>query len=334
MHAGPPLLVVAGGILHYAGPPALGDAMLVLGGAQYCILLLWLSRQACYVQTRPRWAASGGAIYAVLMLAGAGVAYATGHLTATVALVLMSVSSLSAAAWLLARLGVNPFVRPDAALRRSAARTHAQYGRWAAATGLLEWVPGYLAFLVLPFWAGLEASGTLKALLNFIMPAAHAYGALCTMLVPVFVRARAAGRLNRLLGHALLVAAAGTGAYWLLLGLGGAPLLDLLYGGAYTDQAPLLWLVGSIPFMAGLAALLRTALRAKEQPHLVFWAYLGSAAVAATAGLLLIHRFGLTGALIAFLVQMTVEIGVMTYFVVRRAPAPTGAVRLQPVEVR
>lgn len=325
------VLAGAGLVVRAAGVPALGDVLLVLGGAQYCILLLWLVRQACYVQTRPRWAASGGALYALAMLGGTTAAYAAGWLSATLALVLMSASSLAAAVWLLRRLGTSPFGRVDAGLGRDVRRHHLRYGRWAAATGVLEWVPGYLAFVLLPLWAGLEASGTLKALLNFIMPAAHAYGALCTLLVPVFVRAREGGGFERLFGRVLAGVCAATGAYWLLLGLYGAPLLDLLYGGAYTAHARLLWLVGSIPFMAGVASLLRTALRALEQPDHVFWAYLGSALLAATAGLWLIYNLGLAGALYAFLVQMTAEIGVMLFFLFRR-PRTVAAPTPQPAE--
>lgn len=327
-------LAVAGGFVFAFGSVALGRTLLVLGAAQYGILFLWLMRQACYVRTQPRWAASGGMVYAALVLGGAGFFYYRGHLSATAALALMSGASLVAGAWLFRRQRIPLRAAPDADLPRAARADHLGYGRWAASTGALEWVPGYLSFLLLPLWAGLEASAALKALLNFILPAAHAYGAICMMLVPVFVRARVAGTFNRMLALGLVGIAGATGLYWLALGLGGAPLMDVLYGGLYTEHAGLLWLVGSIPFMAGLAALLRTGLRAQEQPDRVFWAYLGSALVAATAGAYLIYRFGITGALCSFLVQMTVEIGVMAFFLFyrpahRTAVAP-GAARAYP----
>jgi O-antigen/teichoic acid export membrane protein len=312
------LLFTAGSVLRMLGSGELGALLQIVGVVQYFILFLWLVRQACYVHLQPRRAAAGGMLYLLLMMAGAFLLYRSGSLTPATALLLLGGSSAAAGVFILTRLRLNPLRPAAAGMAREVGRRHWNYGRWASATGVLEWVPGYLPFLLLPLAGGLEMSGVLKALLNFIMPVAHAYAAITLLLVPIFVRARDAGTFGRTFRHAALLVVAGTAAYGIFLGSFGETLLDLVYAGQYVQHAGLLWLVAAIPLMSGVASLLRTGLRALEQPNLVFWAYLGSSLVALTAGVMLILTFGLVGALTGFLVQMIVEIGVMTYFLAGR----------------
>lgn len=332
--AGALVLAAVGVGFELLGEHTIGVELLVLALAQPFILMLWLLRQACYIRLRPKWAASGGILYAVLLLSGAAALNAAGIESAVAAIALMSGASLGAAAWLFVRLGLaRRQAPPTAGFRRQVLRDHWDYGRWAAGTGVLEWVPGYLAFLLLPLAGGLAASATLKALLNLIMPALHVYAALCMMLVPVFVEARSQGRFRLtvmasmgLLGVLML-------GYSLFLGFFGEPLMHLLYGGGYTEQAGLLWAIGLIPFLSSIASVLRTALRALERPNQVFWTYLASSAVAVTVSAFLIFRYGLYGAVASFFVQLGLEIVLMSVFVRRSSlsPAPPAAPQTTPL---
>jgi O-antigen/teichoic acid export membrane protein len=302
----------------------MGRVLMVLGGVEPLILFLWLMRRACYVVLKPVWAASGGSVYVVLLLGGTYGLNRIEYLSAETGLILMGLTSLVAGAWIWNLLRRSGRAQDDFDLKPEVRHQHWTYGRWATTTGALQWVPGQLAYLILPVAIGLEAGGALKALLNFIMPVAHIYGSLAVLLVPIFVRVRKSNHFHQVFGGSLLVVFLGTGLYWVLLGWWGEPFMALLYNGHYTEYAHLLWLVGSLPVMAGLGSVLRTVLRALERPDQVFWAYLGSSIVASTLGVYLIFSFGLEGALFSFIAQMVVELSVMFYFFFRgesRIPA-------------
>ncbi len=307
------------------GAEKLGVDLLALALAQPFILLLWLAREACYVRLKPQWSATGGLIYALLVLAGCFVLYQSAQLTAASALGLMALASLVAAAWLLFRLGVSPLARHEPALLREVAREHWIYGRWAASTGVLKWLPGNLPFLLLPIWVGLEGSGALKALLNLIMPMAHINGALTLLLLPTFVRARDGGRLGAHILTASGLLVLGTGLYWLALGVGGELLIGWLYDGQYTQYATLLWLIGALPVMASVVNVLGAGLRALERPDKVFWAYVGSTVAALTLSVTLIYWFGLAGAVAGLITQKGVEVVLMALLVYSIKRALTAA---------
>ena len=55
---------------------------------------------------------------------------------------------------------------------------------------MINWVHGYIYYLILPIWGGLAATGALKAIMNLVMPILQSDGALVTLLMPEFVRRR------------------------------------------------------------------------------------------------------------------------------------------------
>ncbi len=314
-------LALAGWGVQAYGSVLLGNVLLVLAWSQFGILFLWLVRRACYALLKPKWAAVAGMGYTVLLLSSTWFWFRYGKLTAAAALGLMAVASFIVGCGLLWKLRVPLAKRPDERLVQVVTARHWRYGRWASATGVMQWIPGQVAFLILPLAAGLAASGVLKALLNLILPIVHVYGALAVLLLPVFSKARSSGTFGQTVRATLLLVLVATGLYWVLLGWLGAPVMDLLYDGQYLEYASLLWWVGALPFMAGIGSILRTTLRALERPDQVFWAYLASSGTALTAGIALIMAFGLRGALISFILQMVVEIGLMWYYFRAYGPA-------------
>ena len=184
---------------------------------------------------------------------------------------------------------------------RETLREHWEYGRWSASTRLLNWLPHYVYFLALPIWVGIEASGSLKALLNLLNPLIHAYTAVTVLLMTALVRLRGGPGFDRTLRWSTLGFAGTALAFWAVLGLFGDPLVRFLYGGKYVAEAGLLWILGGVPLVNGLAAVAAAALRALEAPDKVFYAYAGSAAVAVAIGLPLMSSLGLVGAAIGLL---------------------------------
>ncbi|MCB0719702.1 MAG: hypothetical protein KDD65_14730 [Bacteroidetes bacterium] len=295
------------------GSPLVAEALLVLAVAQPFILFLWLMRRACYVLLRPQTSAFGGIIYMVLVLAAAYALQRTGSLTVTSALLVMSGTSLIGGLWILWRLRSNQSTGEDLTAAEAISE-HRRYSGWATATGVLGWLPGNIPYIVLPLMVGTSAPGILKAIFNFMMPAAHAYAALSILLVPMFVRARESGRFRSFVFATAGLLIVANGLYWILLGVFGENLIQLLYKGKYVEYAGYLWFAGAYPFVSGLAVVVRTALRSLEKPNYVFWASVSSSITAATIGLLLIYYMGVVGAIIGFSLNMGVELAFMAYF--------------------
>ena len=303
-------LAAVGAVAWAVWGPALGALFLTLAVVQGAVLMQWLLRRACYVVSRPDWAAWTGALYLALLVGGAVAAYHVGALTGPLALGLMGAASLVAAAVLAVRLGVHRAPR-DRRLAVEARAVHVEYGRWAASTGVLEWGQVAVPVLALPLFVGLEGAGTLRALSNLALPAIQGFAALATLCVPAFVRARYGGTFRQTFrqvagGFAGLAVVYGG----LVLVLGG-PVVEWLYGGTYVATPGMLVCLALLPVVVALANVLTAAVRSAERPSIVFRARSAAVGFAATAGIALTAAFGVVGALAGEVAAHVGEIAVL-----------------------
>ncbi len=319
------VLAAVGGVAWALGSPALGALFATLAVAQGAILVLWLMRRACYVVSRPAWAAGAGVLYLGLLVGGALALRGAGWLSGPAALGLMAATSLVAAAALAVRLGV-PARSPEAGLVADARAAHVEYGRWAAPTGAIEWVQSSIPYLALPLFVGLEGSGALRAFYNLAMPALMGFSALATLCLPIFVRARAAGEIRptvRKVGLAFVGLALAYGGLTLL---GGRAAVDWLYDGQYAVSLPILILLALAPLGAAVANLLVTLVRSAERPALVFRARVATVAVVSTAGLAATAALGVAGALLSDLMGLLTALAALARPARRSLePAPPAA---------
>jgi O-antigen/teichoic acid export membrane protein len=298
------ILVVVSLALAALGLRSLFEVMLTLALTGPFILLLWFLRRACYARFQPHLAASGGALYVVLMLVGAYVLYWRQWLSSVSALGVMAISSLVVALWLVIQLRVKWPPLRNSDLVRSILEDHWKYGRWSVANQGLNWVPMNIYYLILPMWGGLAAGASFKALMNLIQPMLQAVWTLSILLLPTLVHARDEGyeRFNARIRLAMIPFVVGPALYWLLLGLFNQPLVSWLYGGQYVEHAGLLWLLGLSPIVASLKQVMGQSLRALERPDWLFMAYTFSAIVALSIGTGLMYLWGIFGAGIGLVV--------------------------------
>lgn len=328
------LLVLGGGLAAAAGNSGLGFDLVILGLAQPLLLAGWLMRRACYVDLKPRLAAAGSGVYALVTVGGLIALQAAGQMSVSGAFVVMSAASMIIAVLIAARLGVRA-TRVKTSLRKEVLERHWEYGRWAAATGALGWISVWASFLIVPMFGGLEAAASLRALMNFALPAGHFHAALTVLLLPAFVRALHDGRLKRTGALATLLVVGAMLGYGILIAAFGEPLMAWLYGGLYIEYAGLLWIVGLIPVLGALSSMSAAVLQAMERPKLVFSAHVAGAVTAVTLGVALIYSFGIIGALLFFVVGDAVNAAIKHQMVRRcqwgRAEATSAAPRIQPV---
>ncbi len=280
------------------------------------MLFVWLNRRSCYVIFEPRYAVAGGLLYLLSILMGLYALLKLELLSSISALLLIGFAGLIASLViirLLKRIDDGDSIDPELVVRE-----HWKYGRWSVSTGILQMTPGQLSLLVLPVWAGIEASAELKALSNLLMPIMHAYVALTVLMVPAFVKAYERGKLKPLVWKLVLIISLLTGIYAIGLVLFGEAGMDFLYKGKYTHLAVFLPLAALIPIASSAVAVLSAAIKATERPDLVFWANLSSAILMLSLGIYLIRTLEVEGALWAQLISICAGLVVLIFMFLRQ----------------
>jgi O-antigen/teichoic acid export membrane protein len=298
---------------------AVERAFLALAIAAPFILLLWLLRRAFYVRLNPGWAAVGGGVYLLVLLASALTLRAAGRLTPATGFLAMAAASLITCLLLLILL--RPTLATDSSAIRAVVADHWRYGKWLAASVGPGWITENIYFLVLPAWVGLAEAGALKALMNLAMPALHAISALGVLLLPILVLDRDCGgprAMKRTIKLSLALLILGSACYLALLWGFRLQIFHVLYAGKYTAYAswPVL-LVGLLPFAQSLPTVMGGALGALERPNLVFWSWVGSGAVALALGVPLASSLGVGGALAGVVASYVLTGFLMLFFLLR-----------------
>jgi O-antigen/teichoic acid export membrane protein len=190
---------------------------------------------------------------------------------------------------------------------------HWEYGRWAAVSAALGFIPWNIYYYVLPLFTDLADTAALKAMVNIALPMLQATSALMPLLLPALVRRRGTPSFARLVHSAAGWTAASLTAFWLVAGAFHSLVVREIYRDRYLEAAPLLWMVGALPVAAGLSAVYSTALRAKEDPRGVFYATLAAAVISMSLGLLLTARDGVRGAATGILTYFAVSAGILWF---------------------
>ena len=327
MLPGGALLAAAAFLLGWLYSPAVERAFLALAIAGPFILLLWLLRRAFYARLNPGWAAAGGGVYLLILLASALTLRTAGRLTPATGFLTMAAASLITCLLLLVPL--RPTLATHSSAIRAVAADHWRYGKWGAAGAGPGWVTDNIYFLVLPAWVGLAEAGALKALLNLAQPALQSISALGVLLLPILVRDRDCGgvrAMKRTMKLSLALFLLGSACYLALLWGFRFEIFHFLYAGKYVAYAgwPLL-LAGLLPLAQSLPIVMGGALGALERPNFTFWSCVGSSAVALALGVPLASGLGVGGAL-AGLVASYVLMGVLTVFFLMRSMHREGCI--------
>jgi O-antigen/teichoic acid export membrane protein len=267
------------------------------------MLLFWLVRRACYLDTRPSLAFEGSAFYAVLLLGGLAVAARFGAVSIISAFVLLALCSVIASVALAGRLGLRPSTVFSLALAPrvvEAVREHWAYARWCLGSTLVYTLASSIYLPLVSYLSGLETAAAWRAIDNLLLPMSQVLTALGVLLLPWAARSAMAGmvRLQRVAAWISLVASVVTAAYVLAVLLIGSPLIRLVYHSEFYARFTCM-----IPFL-GAAVLLRAisdtgigvAVRAAGRPDIVFWGTLAAATSTMTAGIWLVAQYGPLGA--------------------------------------
>ena len=290
-----------------------------LAGASPFIFFLWLMRRACYVRLSPKVAAIVGIGYMALMVGGLGAMYLTDLISTVKAMIVMGVSCLIAATVLAIKERVR-WEGLDSPIFTETTLRHLRFGRWAAASGLVMFIPGQVYYWLLPLFVDVGEAGVLRAMNNIFLPVIMANAALVGLILPGLVRSLGTPHFRKVLSIALLVLAGGPTLLWLICGLFNYEIMHFLYAGRYDKDSHLLWLLGLSPMLMGAMSVYQAVLNAHNRPDRVFFASAAGAVVTMTLGIWLTAAFGLTGVCAAYIVSSLIMLIVTRHFA-RRMPA-------------
>jgi O-antigen/teichoic acid export membrane protein len=316
----------------------LSGALSGLAFATPCIFYFWFMRRLFYLTLSPGPAASGALVYLVMVTGGVFLAHSQGMLSPFAAFFLMGVGALSTGLVLMVCAKANLPASDLGPSLRETITHHWRYGRWAFASCIASWIPGYIYFPVLSAFAGITAAGELRALMNLSAPISQAYAAMSMLLLPYATRAeistnrRATMRMARLITGLFL---AGALAYWALVIPLRDSILALLYARKYTTIAFL------VPWLAIESLLLSIEngpaimLRAMKTPASLFTAKICGTLVTAVFGIAFACVYGTKGALAAMILSNVTVIAASVFILKRRAdthsaPLLSDSLNVQP----
>lgn len=282
------------------GSPLPG-AMVGAGLTLPFLLLLWLARRMCYVVQRPSIAVTGSALYLAFVVIGLFALAHLGWLGPFTAFALMGNGSVLASGLLLWRLGL---LKREAAMHprlswRMALRENWTYGRWLTLTTLLSWTTVQVQTFLAASILGLATAGALRAIQLPSLAMTQVIAATTLLVIPSMSQELGNGNVARLRKKAIIttVCLTALGIVFVTgLFLFAAPLENLLFGGKYASSAWLIPVLGLVPVFTGFSASLCLSLRVLLKSHLELIACAVSAATALALAILLMPRWGLTGA--------------------------------------
>ncbi len=285
---------------HHDARGAITGALAGVAIASPCLMLLALARRTFYVKLSPAPAATGAALYSIVVLTGLYVVYQHALLSPFAAFLLIGAGALVTGVVLMFGLRAGLSGSGPAPAFREAWRRHWRYGRWALAGCIAGWLPSYIYYPLLSSFKSMTESGQLKALMNLTMPFEQTKGALLMLALPYAARvmhqhgragARILGRNLTLLSMAVAI------AYWAVIIPLHRPVFHILYSGRYMEVAYLLpaLALGQIFWSATFGP--SVALRAMESPSSVFVALAVATVASLLVGVPATWAFGLKGAI-------------------------------------
>ncbi len=325
--------------LHAVRPTSLlPDALVGIGIATPCLLLFWLARRGFYIVFLPQKAVLGACIYSALLLTGLALLYRFRSLSPFSAFLLLAAGAIATGPLLLRWFKAGLVETTPGFPLMDIVRRHWTYGRWAVANSVVIWCSLAIYYPLLGSFFTLAEAGKFKALMNLASPIGQAFVAISLLSLPLASRAhhQDGGLAGRIVWRLTLLYLGGSCLYWAVLLLLRGPIVHHLYGGRYMQVVNLLpWVaLGSVLRISGTAQTL--VLKAMHSPAKAFIAYASACVVSIAVGVPCTHRFGLRGALFAWVLSSAAAL-IGAVLVVRRESkrqkfseeVPTGALTMQ-----
>ena len=269
------------------------------------LLLYWLFRQVCYIQSNPKRAFSGSLLYAVLLLSSLIILRKANIVSPFSSFIVMAFASAVSVFIFWPKLNNSPdsLAGTSKTYVRNIIVENFSYGKWVLLTAVFYGISTFLYQPIIAYFFSLSDAGFLKAMQNLILPLQQVITAFSLLFLPWLVKNKLASgpsfvfqKVNKL-GILYLVL---TGIYVVPLILFGCPIIHFIYASdqlvSYNWVLPFLCLVSLFTSLYSLSSM---ALRALERPDVIFQANVASAVFTLIFGIVLVKEYGFPGAIIS-----------------------------------
>lgn len=310
-------LVGVGGILFvFQEQTLLARTLLGAGIALPLMLWVWLIRRAFYMFQKPGGAVVSSIIYSFALLSSLWFFHAIGNVSSFVGFLLLGFAGLLG--------GISIFWWREKSTQEGRIplsvlwKEQWDFGKWVVATNFLTFFAGQAQTLFTAGMVSMEAAGGLRAIQNFTQPMVQITTAVALLGIPSLSVDFGQGRFSHLRRKGLLLSFGLTGVavlYGLLLWILASPLVEILYGGRYSEYTWLIPWAGLIPVLTAIATGFSVMLRAIQKPQQFLIVGLAAAPVGFLTSVILIPAFGLAGSIASFVLTgvATVLISVFLY---------------------
>lgn len=286
------------------------------------ILFFWFLRRICYLEGDAHFALLGSFVYTISLLAGLFFAYRLNSVSPFMAFFLMAFAGVVSSIFLwriLSIAKISKYFPVHKILAFSILRDHWRYGRWIALANIANWLCGDFYLILMGIFLGISVTGAYSALENLITPLRQILSGLTLLLIPWMASqkimkkeeyiGRNSGKLifsNVLLGL----------VYSSFILICGKLLIQIFYRKSYfNDFIWLLPFLGIIGVLTALQQSLGIIVRVLERPRSIFLSKLLSSIFTLSAGILLVYKWKLYGAVAGISLGILLECMVMLYHI-------------------
>jgi len=329
-------------ILHWAVPKLAMSAFLGMAVSSGILLTAAFIRRGFYVQGKPQLAASLSACFfvtlGVLLLIAVRGLWLNSFTTFVIAAVAWVVAAIALSRVIPGRATAEQFeITEDSYWQR-----HWKYARWVVATAFVFQLMTQGYYWLVAGFLSVKDLASLRAMHLLVTPVDQLFIAFTLLILPMMAKSYTHGdhaRLISLWGKNSLLFLGITVPFAILVRKLSLPLLHLLYGGKFDELAGLLGVLVLVPVMMGVGNATNAALKAIERPNAVFYAYVASGVLTFLAGIPLVIRLGLRGAVWGMLLSAgayTLTLVFLWFGFLRRrsnrVPPNTSSMRIAIVE--
>jgi O-antigen/teichoic acid export membrane protein len=250
------------------GSAPMARALLGLALASPFLLLLWLSRRACYVHLRPFWAMVGSAVYFGIVGLGMFSLAQSGRISVLSSLLVLGTAGTVGALQIISRLNPQLCNYAGNPTPSMLVADHWRYGKWNLLGILSRWGSMRMLRFVIPLLLGLPAAAAVSASSLLYSPIQRIVQSVGTITLPYLARLANSSKSRGELGKKtliLLIALPGlVSLYGIVLTALSKPILHWLYGGKYDHYWVLIPLFGINSVLSAAAGSMSTVLKAQQ----------------------------------------------------------------------
>ena len=183
---------------------------------------------------------------------------------------------------------------------------HWKYSKWVLTTAFVFQLTTQGYYWIVAGFVSVKEVAELRVMQMLVTPIDQVFIALSFLAVPALAGRHSSKQIRSFLTFTkryVLLVIGTTSLFALVVRIVGRPVMHWLYAGKFDDLVPMLYIMAYLPLIMGIGNAMCNALSAAEKPKLVTVAYMSSGAVTLSAGIWLVVRYGLRGAVFGLLLS-------------------------------